>query len=492
MNDGDVKDVGIWIRVSTDEQAKGDSPKNHQMRAEAYAEAKGWNVVTVYDLSGVSGKNVLEHPEAGRMLLDIKEGRISGLIFSKLARLARNTKQLLHIAEVFQKHDAGLISLEESIDTSTPSGRFFFTLLGAMASWEREEISSRIKAAIPNRVRMGKSVGGKPVYGYMWTEDKELVPDPDEVPVRILIYETFLKTRQFGKTAQIINDKGYRTRAGKLFKRETIKRLITDTTAKGIRIGNRFDTKHRTKDKSEWVEVPIEAIVSETLWNKCNDIVKSFSRETNKQKHTVHLFSGYVYCSECNIKMYKTSVSNNKYRCRTKGCRVGIDSDALEEILVGQISDFIFDDNEIANYLGGIDQQIEQKQKELETIKKNQEQANKSLDALIDLYSSNSLTKSTFHSKATPLEEKIAQMHRNSSALQGEIDHLKIAQIQGYDIVDSSKDITTGWKVYNEQAKRRIIESVLEKVTVSLTEIDIALYSLPFSKPNKSVAHPYG
>ena len=62
-----LKSVGIWIRVSTDDQAKGESPEHHEKRARAYAEAQGWQVVEVYHLEGVSGKAVSSHPEAERM-----------------------------------------------------------------------------------------------------------------------------------------------------------------------------------------------------------------------------------------------------------------------------------------------------------------------------------------------------------------------------------------------------------------------------------------
>src|SRR5947209_20513151 len=86
------KSVGIWIRVSTEDQAKGDSPAHHEKRARHYAEAKGWKVIEVYHLEAVSGKSIINQPEAKRMLEHIRSGRISGLIFSKLARLARNTK----------------------------------------------------------------------------------------------------------------------------------------------------------------------------------------------------------------------------------------------------------------------------------------------------------------------------------------------------------------------------------------------------------------
>src|SRR5438132_446499 len=89
------KQVGIWIRVSTEDQAQGESPAHHEMRARQHAASRGWTVARVYDLSGVSGKTVWDHPEAAAMRDDIASKRISVVIVSKLARLARNTRELL-------------------------------------------------------------------------------------------------------------------------------------------------------------------------------------------------------------------------------------------------------------------------------------------------------------------------------------------------------------------------------------------------------------
>lgn len=88
------KRVGIWIRVSTEDQAQGDSPEHHEQRARDYARFNQWNVVELYDLAGVSGKTVMDHPECKRMLADIKRGHITGLIFSKLAGCAATSGSL--------------------------------------------------------------------------------------------------------------------------------------------------------------------------------------------------------------------------------------------------------------------------------------------------------------------------------------------------------------------------------------------------------------
>ena len=249
------KVIGIWVRVSSKMQVEKDSHTHHEMRAKSFVESRDYVVGKIYRLEALSGKSVMGYDETKRMLSDIKNGVITGLVFSKIARLARNTKELIEISEIFRTYNADLISMDMSIDTSTSIGRHFFRQMSSMAEWEREMIAERISASVATRAELGKHLGGQSPFGYRY-KNKKLVIDPDEAPIRKLMFELFLEHKRKKTVARLLNEKGYRTRRGNKFTDSTVKRLLTDPVAKGMHIMNRRYSSstqpNAFKPKEEW------------------------------------------------------------------------------------------------------------------------------------------------------------------------------------------------------------------------------------------------
>ncbi len=474
----DQKPIGIWIRVSTEDQAQGESPLHHEMRAKSYAESRGWKVIEVYHLEGVSGKSVMEHPEAKRMMADVRRKRIAGLIFSKLARLARNTKELLEFSEYFREHGADLVSLQESIDTSTPHGRLFYTMIAAMAEWEREEIASRVAASVPIRARLGKPISGPPPLGYRWV-DKRMEIHPEEAPLRRLIYELFKEHKRLKTVAQLLNASGFRSRKGKPFRDTTVEQLLADPTAKGIRRANYTKmVKGRVvlKPESEWVLVPCPAIVSEELWEECNAILQA-RRVFRKPvaKRAVYVFAGYVYCV-CGQKMYVRS-NTPKYVCMS--CRRKIAIVDLDEAFQRELERFTLSPKDIAAWLAQGSEAVAEKEELLGSLLRERERLAKEADKLYRLYQEDALSVDGFRERHRPLEERLGGLATETAHLQGEIDFLKIRTVMEEDIMSQTRDLARNWLTMDLPQKRTVVESLLKRITVHPEFVEIVFARLP-------------
>jgi site-specific DNA recombinase len=477
------KRVGIWIRVSTDDQAQGESPEHHERRAREYASFCDWKVIEVYDLAGVSGKTVMENPEAKRMMADVKRGHITGLIFSKLARLARNTKELLEFAEFFRQHNADMISLQERVDTSSPAGRLFYTIIAAMAQWEREETVSRVNASIAIRAKIGSALGGPAPFGYEW-KDKRLVPHPKEAPVRKLMYDLYLKHKRKKTVTKLLTDAGHRSRRGSKFTLLTLTRLLQDPTAKGVHRINYTTRASPTspwtiKPESEWKLHRIPAIVSEEVWNECNRLIEdSLSKQSRPTKKPVHIFAGVTFC-HCGQKMH-IPANTLKYTCRA--CRNKVAEDVLEEAFVAQIRDFALSPNAIEAYLKSSDQTAADKEQFLATQRESLQQTKREIQKTFDLYQKGKLDADGFAKFHDPLVERQKQIETSIPRLEAELDILKVNTLSDEEVSRNAQNLADHWAHKSQEEKLEMVEQITEKITVGEGELEIAFLYSPSGK----------
>lgn len=479
-----ARKVGIWIRVSTEDQARGESPEHHEKRASYYAELKGWEVITIYRLEGVSGKQVSHHPEAQRMLADVRSGRISAIIFSKIARLARNTRELLDFADEFQACGADLISLQEAIDTTTPAGRMFYTMMAALAEWERSEISARVAASVPIRAKLGKTLGGAAPFGYRW-QNQKLVIDEKEAPIRRLIFELFLEHKRKATVARLLTSAGHRSRKGFKFRPSGIERLISDPLAKGTRRMNYRESPGRGaafKKPSEWVYVDAPAVVQEELWEACNAILRSQKVPgAAPTKGGKHLFSGIVVC-KCKTKMY-VRTRGKSYVCQE--CRNSVGEEDLEAVFVDQLKGLVLTPSQIAETLERADQNLSEKQQVLDSLEAEKAGVSAEMDKLYQLYLKDQISGQLFSDRNTPLEERLRQLEDELPRVQAEVDFLRLQLRSSDEVLSEARDLYSRWPSLPFEDRRQIIEGITDHILVADNEITIQLAYLPSdSKPS--------
>lgn len=487
-----MRRVGIWIRVSTEEQAQGDSPQHHKARAEMYCASRNWKVVEVYDLAGVSGRSVSEHPETRRMMDDIKRGHIQALVFSKLARLTRNAKELMEFSDFFQENRADLVSLSESIDTSSPAGRLFYNLVASMAQWEREEITDRIKSSVLVRAKLGKPLSGKAPYGYMW-KDKKLVVHPEEAPIRRLAYELFDEHKRMKTVARVLNERGYRTRNNKKWSDMALRFQIKDPTAKGIH--RRNYTTNGGKGKP-WVQKPesehifneVEAIVPPELWERCNAVLDDrFIKRERPAKKPAHLFSGFAVC-RCGGKMYVPS-NTPKYTCQK--CRNKIACTDLEEIFLEEVKGYLVNPANVQAYLDKSGSAVREREVLLDQRRKESIRLQSDTDRMLRLYLDGSVSAEDFKRFNDPITEQRQQLDEELPRLEAEIDILKIDSLSGEQLVAEALDLHARWPSMGEAEKRQIVELMVREVKIGVGELEFHLVHLPSFKDSANWQNTY-
>src|SRR5579863_5563489 len=148
--------AAIYARVFTSNN--GQSPAMQTRELEEYCQRRGWEVAGCYVDTGISGAKE-SRPELDRLIADAHRRRFDAVAVWKFDRFARSVSHLLRALETFKALGIDFVSLSEQMDTSTPTGKMVFTVLGAVAELERSLIAERVRAGIRNARAKGKQLG---------------------------------------------------------------------------------------------------------------------------------------------------------------------------------------------------------------------------------------------------------------------------------------------------------------------------------------------
>ncbi|HXP62244.1 hypothetical protein SBA6_970009 [Candidatus Sulfopaludibacter sp. SbA6] len=169
-----------YVRVSTDKQAdRGVSLEAQVEKIRAMATVHDVELLDVLVDAGESTRD-LDRPGMARVLELVRSRAVGMVIVAKLDRLTRSVRDLAVLLEQFQRRGVSLVSVADSLDSGSASGRLVLNIMVSVSQWEREAVSERTRDAMRHKKAKLEFVGNAP-YGYRLAQDRRHVePEPGE------------------------------------------------------------------------------------------------------------------------------------------------------------------------------------------------------------------------------------------------------------------------------------------------------------------------
>lgn len=190
-----------------------------------------YDLVAIEEDAGISGKSMTKLEGLRRALARVEKR--TALVAYSFSRLARSTRDLLDIADHLQRKNADLVSISERIDTSGATGRLVFTILAALAQFERELIGERTKSSLDHKKRVGEVYSPTP-FGYDRVEDGErvrLITNEDELEVLASIRDMNARGVSLRGIAASLNNSGIKPKRGKQWYASAIRKILSRPTS---------------------------------------------------------------------------------------------------------------------------------------------------------------------------------------------------------------------------------------------------------------------
>jgi site-specific DNA recombinase len=185
-----------------------------QEKIQAYAVVKDWALVEVIRDEGVSAKTT-NRPGLERLLILVESRQIEAVVVYKLDRLTRSVSDLNRLVELFERKGVALVSLQESLDATTATGRLMMNLLASVSQWEREVIGERTRDAMQHLKAQGH-VYSRPVFG----------EHPEDASTLARMQQERARGSSYEDIAERLNAAGIPTTRGGRWQGNTVRRIL--------------------------------------------------------------------------------------------------------------------------------------------------------------------------------------------------------------------------------------------------------------------------
>lgn len=326
-------DIGAYIRVSTQKESQQTSIDNqHKILAE-WARINNYNLKEVY-IDVKSGEYKYLRNDLNKMLEDVRNGCIKGVIVKEICRTSRDVLDMLEIKRKIAFYGGFIASIKEGYDSRRDEDEFFLILHAAMGQKERKTTASRVKLTQITKARSGKTNVPIPAYGYMLSTDKQtLVVNPETAGWVKTIFNKYVGVdeKNWGilKIVKFLNEKGIKTRTGKRWCYNSVKTILSNPVYIGVlaynltRIIRHPDgTQQRVRrPEEEWivVEDAHQPLITTEIFEKAQALL-AYNKENDKKEWSCdkkYLGSGILRCSECRGKIY-----GSRYKKKVKGIKI--------------------------------------------------------------------------------------------------------------------------------------------------------------------------
>ncbi len=358
-----------YIRVSLEEQARDGYSLDQQEHAiRAYCEALGWELAEVYADRGASGKDIAGRPELRRLLADASRKLFTHIVFWKLDRLGRKTRDILEISDLVDRYGIGLVSLRESFDTATPTGRAFRNILATMAELERDQIIERITVNLHEKAREGNLLGSLPIGYRRLGHEVEL--DPDTAPKVLQIFQRYATGgSSLHRLAEYAVEIGLTTVHGRAYDANKLRKVLVNPAYVG---DVAYYSAHRKKPKAVYPGKHPQ-LVDRELFDRVQTVLRQQSRSSPLRRgdygRTPYSLTGVAHCGHCGGPMHgnrSTSKSGATRQYMACGARLmrgtwacpdspRIRVEVLEQDVAAYLCAMRLPDTDIARVLGELE-----------------------------------------------------------------------------------------------------------------------------------------